>query len=168
MAGIIFLDFDGVLLTDANAARQSGEGLSHQNYLSRVEFDSACVGFFNKLLNVSGAEIVLSTSWASGNSFSTVANCLMRNGIDPTHIWEYDDPSTREWMTPRTRDDNRAGEIRTWLREHPQVTAWCAIDDRQEIASLGPSAVVTDPTVGFSAGDLSRALGILQKVSRVY
>ena len=161
MSKVIFLDFDGVLLTDRAAQQQTNRGLTVQNYLQTVVFDSHCVSRLNQLIEHTDAQLVLSTSWADGHSFSSLANCLMRNGIDPGHIWEYDDPSQAAWMTPRTGSSNRAREITSWLDAHPEITDWCAIDDRSEIDQLGARAVKTDPTKGFDSAALSQAVKIL-------
>lgn len=161
LSKVIFLDFDGVLLTDSAAQQQTNQGVTMQTYLQKVEFDRDCVSNLNQLVDRTGAQLVLSTSWAEGNSFSSVANCLMRNGIDPGHIWEYDDPSEHSWMTPRSSTDNRALQIAEWLKLHPEVNTWCAIDDRSEIAQLGPAAVITDPQRGLDSAALKKALSLL-------
>jgi hypothetical protein len=162
MSKVIFLDFDGVLLTDDQTQQQVNRSLTTQNYLKTVSFDPTAVANVNRLIESTGAQLVLSTSWADGNSFSSLANCLMRNRIDPGNIWEYDDPSQGSWMTPRSSNSNRAQEIATWLESHPEVSDWCAIDDRSEIDQLGSRAVKTDPRKGFDNSALAQALKILR------
>jgi hypothetical protein len=35
-----------------------------------------------------------------------------------------------EWLPGApTYHEQRAGEIRTWLDQHPKITHWCAVDD---------------------------------------
>lgn len=157
MTKVIFLDFDGVLLSDGMALVQSEAGLTHENYLERVEFDSDCVTNLNSLLGSSGAQLVLSTSWAQGNSFSSLSNCLLRNGIDSSLVWESNDPSEGSYMTPRDQGNHRGFEIASWIEQHPEIVGWCAIDDRRDISVLGSHAVITDPSRGFDQAALQRA-----------
>lgn len=161
MTKVIFLDFDGVLLSDGMALVQSEAGLTHDNYLDRVEFDSDCVANLNSLLASSGAQIVLSTSWAQGNSFSSLSNCLLRNGIDSSLVWESDDPGEGSYMTPRNQGNHRGFEIAEWIDQHPEITVWCAIDDQPSIRVLGKHAVITDPARGFDKAALRKAQQIL-------
>lgn len=162
MQKIIFLDFDGVLLCDPSARAQADAGLTHNNYLSTVEFDPEPVANLNRILGVSGAEIVLSTSWAS-HSISDISRCLLRNGIDPSLIYTYDDPSARTYMTPRRLNSARDSEIGRWLDRHPHVTNWVAIDDLPSVKNLGPRGLQTDPVVGLDSQTAAEALRWLQK-----
>ena len=162
MTKIIFLDFDGVLLPDNVAVEQANQGLTVGNYLQTVKFDADCVNNLNALLLASGAEIVLSTSWARGHSISDLGNCLMRNGIDPGRLFEYDDPGERAYMTPRNMSSGRSSEIGWWLDAHPEIDKWVAIDDDPSVLHLKDHAVRTNPTVGFDKSALSRAVNILQ------
>jgi hypothetical protein len=158
---IVFLDFDGVLVPDVDAQQQTNSGLTHANYLSTVAFNPICVGNLNQLLHTTHAEVVLSTSWAKGHSISQLSNCLMRNGIDPSNIFEYDDPSENSYMTPRNKAYNRGEEIGAWLRAHPEITQWVAIDDDSTVLHLRTNFVRTNPRAGFDAASLQKALKIL-------
>lgn len=158
---ILFLDFDGVLLPDPLAQEQANQGLTHANYLDKVVFDHQCVSNLMHILNTTQAEIVLSTSWAMGHSFSQITSCLERNGISTEHVFEWEDPSERSYMTPRKLSSHRVNEIHRWLADHPEITNWVAVDDITGIASLGPRAIVTDPTVGLSHSDAAKAIAML-------
>ena len=158
---IVFLDFDGVLLPDPVAQEQVNQGLTRANYLDKVIFDAQCLSNFMNILNTTHAEIVLSTSWALGHSFSQITSCLERNGISTHHIFEWEDPSEHTYMTPRKLTSYRQHEISWWLQDHPEITEWVALDDMQGIASLGPRAIVTDPAVGLTHLDAAKAMAIL-------
>ncbi len=161
MTKILFLDFDGVLLPDPLAQEQANQGLTHANYLDKVVFDHQCVSNLMHILNTTQTEIVLSTSWAMGHSFSQITSCLERNGISTEHVFEWEDPSERSYMTPRKLSSHRVNEIHRWLADHPEITNWVAVDDITGIASLGPRAIVTDPTVGLSHSDAAKAIAML-------
>ncbi len=161
MTKIVFLDFDGVLLPDPDARAQAEKGLTQSNYLATVVFNPLCVANLLSLVKSQHCEIVLSTSWAAGNSMSQLSNCLMRNGIDPTLIFEYDDPGEKNYMTPR--DSTIRGEqIQSWLREHPEITQWVAIDDDSTVLLLKQNFVRTNPSLGFDKVALQKSLAILQ------
>jgi len=162
MTKIVFLDFDGVLLPDPDARAQAVEGLSTSNYLQKVIFNTNCVANLNQLLKQSHAEIVLSTSWADGNSISALSNCLLRNGIDPSCIFEYDDPSEGNYMTPRQQGSNRGQEVLNWLSDHPEINTWVAIDDNPAILYLKTNYVRTHPDHGLDKDGVSKALSFLQ------
>jgi len=158
---VVFLDFDGVLLPDPDAHAQAQNGMNSSNYLSSVVFNPLCVSNLLHLLNKTGAEIVLSTSWADGHSLSDLSNCLMRNGIDPTLIFDYDDPGEKTYMTPRDPKYNRGEEVRAWLTEHTEIQQWVALDDNPSIMLLRERVVRTNPSRGFDRAALQKAMSFL-------
>lgn len=158
---IVFLDFDGVLLPDSSALEQSQQGLTVNNYLDQVVFGAECVINLNHILEQTHAEIVLSTSWALGHPLSELATCLDRNNIDSSRIFEYEDPSLYNYMTPRKFSSNRAQEIAWWLEDHTDISNWVALDDMQVIRRLGPRSIITDPTIGLTKTDAAKAIAIL-------
>ena len=162
MSKVIFLDFDGVLLTDQSARQQVDQGLTVDNYLRTVVFDTACVQNLLELIDQSSASVVLSTSWAMGTAWSEISTCLMRNGVDPSLVWEWDDPSDRNYMTPRRFNSSRAHEIQSWISLHAEVEHWVALDDDISIAGLAPHAVVTDPRRGLDKTSMNNALRALK------
>ena len=163
MLKIVFLDFDGVLLPDSQAFDQSQQGLTVHNYLETVIFDPKCVSQVNHIIAQTQAQIVLSTSWARGHTFSQLCACLTRNHIDCSHIYEYEDPSLGDWRTPRTMSSDRAREILLWLEDHPFVKQWCALDDQLNIARLGKRAIVIDPQMGIGSSNAAHAINLLFK-----
>jgi hypothetical protein len=96
-----------------------------------------------------------------GHSFSQITSCLERNSINTQHIFEWEDPSEHSYMTPRKLSSHRVNEISGWLVDHPEITNWVAEDDITGIASLGPRAIVTDPTVGLAHSDAAKAIAML-------
>ena len=162
MSKVIFLDWDGVLLTDQSARHQVDQGLTVNNYLHTVVFDPHCVHNLLTLIDRSSACVVLSTSWAQGNTWSEISTCLLRNGIDPSLVWEWDDPSERTYMTPRKFNSSRAHEVQAWMHMHEEVQHWVAVDDDVSIAALAPHAVITDPRRGLDTSSMNNALRALK------
>ena len=54
----IFLDIDGVLITNRSLAASTGKGISLSN-----QVDSLCVKEFNRIIDQTRAEIIISSTW---------------------------------------------------------------------------------------------------------
>lgn len=114
---VIFLDVDGVL--------NSGETLDL--------FDEFRVEFLKRIVDATGAKIVLSSSWKSGfikdengvspcNGYSFLLfNLLMKYGLSL-----YD-------VTPNDKNRIRQNEIKQWLSEHEDVENFVIFDDETTI-----------------------------------
>lgn len=102
---IIFLDFDGVMDTAYYDHVLSKEGLPGNDSFGTV-FDPNCVRNLNEIIEKTGADIVVSSSW---KSFMTYKDFL--------DMWEYRGlPGfvTDVTPTPSIRR-NRGDEIDAWL-----------------------------------------------------
>ena len=94
---IIFLDIDGVLVTQDCICQP---GWPHKP-------DPRCVAALNRLLELSGALIVVSSSWRVGRTRIELCDLLNDWGIIPGHILD---------RTGHTNfEDKRGDEIRAWL-----------------------------------------------------
>jgi hypothetical protein len=165
MTKIIFLDFDGVLLTAGDTVTQIDfDGLTTENYLNTVVFTNDCVRNLNALLNATQAKLVMSTSWAGQATISMIGNCLERNNIDPTNIFEYELGAEGDWKTPRKLTSQRHHEIKWWMSDHPEIKKWAVLDDDPSVRHIEQSHVIkTNPEFGFGSKDLIKALKILKE-----
>lgn len=165
MTKIIFLDFDGVLLTIGDTKLQIDfDGLTRSNYLDTVVFTKECVCNLNDLLNATQAKIVMSTSWADHQNISVIGSCLERNNIDPTNIFEYDLGIDGDWKTPRKLTSHRYHEIKWWMNDHPEIKKWAVLDDDPSVRHLEQTHVVkTNPEIGLGSSDLIKAIKILNE-----
>lgn len=145
---VVFLDIDGVL----HPLRKG----------SQSAFDSECMSHLRSVVASTGAKIVLSSSWrVAPRQKQRVHEALESAGLGgimgATPVSGY--------------NNNRVDEICAWLEQHPEVSAYVAIDDmdlqsgsgdvgsRSRIAS---SSVRTKPAEGLTASDASRAIEILR------
>lgn len=120
---VLFLDIDGVL---NNAPLL--ERLRHWDV-----FEPESIKQLNRVLETTGAMIVISSSWRYANTPAMLNDRLMLAGVIPNRV---------HGETPKTRYE-RGQEIALWLSDHPEVTEWAAVDDDTLMDPL-PSARVVE------------------------
>jgi hypothetical protein len=116
---VIFLDIDGVL-NDDGRDRENG-----------IIIDSEFAGNLHKIVEVTGAEIVLSSSWRNG-----VARDALYGSGDDEGLRQLYDAFERHRLhiagaTPMIYNgpNGRPLEIRTWLVRRPDVKKFVILDD---------------------------------------
>ncbi len=143
---VIFLDNDGVICLSENwgsrRKKQIKEGRSMGTsvkdlpiHLRLDNFDKKAVKVLNKILEVTRAEIVISSDWRFHGTLEElgeyyISQGIMKKPIATTEIFK--DIFPKEWSTLRFRADlelERYMEIDNWLKNHPEVTHWVAVDD---------------------------------------
>ena len=143
---VIFLDNDGVICLAENwgsrRKKQIKEGRSMGTsvrelpiHLRLDNFDNKAVKVLNKILETTGAEIVVSSDWRFHGTLEELGEYyilqgIMKKPIATTEIFK--DIFPKEWSTLRFRADlelERYMEIDNWLKNHPEVTHWVAVDD---------------------------------------
>ena len=143
---VIFLDNDGVICLSENwgsrRKKQIKEGRSMGTsvrelpiHLRLDNFDKKAVKVLNKILETTGAEIVISSDWRFHGTLEElgdyyISQGIMKKPIAATEIFK--DIFPKEWSTLRFRADlelERYMEIDNWLKNHPEVTHWVAVDD---------------------------------------
>ena len=88
------------------------------------DFDSAAVNQLNQILDQTGAEIVVSSDWKLKISIEGMCEFYQTQGIKKMPI-DY-----TAWLPGAlTYHEQRAGEINSWLAQHPETTQWAAVDD---------------------------------------
>ncbi len=146
---IVFLDIDGVFNYWSWWINDARKGLRHpQN-----AFDPACVERFNRLIEQSKAQVVLSSSWRTDRS-ADASKLLARVGIN----------CTLAGVTPRLeRPVMRGDEIRAWMVYMGQpIESFVILDDDDDMGELLPRLVQTNPSVGLQDSDVDRALAMLE------
>lgn len=113
---IIFLDFDGPMIPGRSYILPGNRKTGHVV----TQFDPIAAMWVEALLRVSGAKLVISSTWRRMGQ-NAIRSLLLMNNIDPSHLHE-------EWCTPQ-RVLRRSKEIEAWLASHPEVTHYAAIDD---------------------------------------
>jgi len=144
---ILFLDHDGVICLSNNwgtrhkkMTKYSKSTGVHEKPLMPVEvrmdsFDQKAVKVLNEVLEITGAEIVISSDWKLHATFDELCDLYEKSGISKKPIATTDnmqdfDPenynmySWKGWVNRA-----RVVEIRKFLNENPSITHWVAIDD---------------------------------------
>lgn len=104
---VIFLDVDGVLNT---ASLLYHYGIHY--------IDEDLVDLFSTIVEKTGAEIVLSSTWRlKEGDRGMVSSALARRGMEI------------HGATPRIHNAPRAEEIKKWLSERPEVDRYAILDD---------------------------------------
>jgi hypothetical protein len=166
---VIFLDNDGVICLSSNWGSRhkkqkewGGRKLSMSMREIPLEyrfdnFDVKAVKVLNKILEETGAEIVVSSDWRLHASIEELGDYyesqgIIKRPIDGTEIFHYTnwleegfikDHGEFPWSRNESREQERHFEIKRWLRDHPEVTHWVAVDDLHmgvhvENSSYGP------------------------------
>lgn len=141
-ASVIFLDVDGVL---------------HSLHNDEIFRDSCCA-LLERILRVSHAKVVLSSTWRLEQDKRDLVDAMLRDrGLPPV-----DD------VTKKLSDSPREDEICEWLDRHPEITSWVAIDDMDLQFRTTPSAarlrghfVRTDQRRGLVPEDAELVLALL-------
>jgi len=170
---LIFLDHDGVICLSNNwggrikKAKQFRKETriyakySDPNYGLPVDarfddFDKKAVEVLNSILEETGAEIVVSSDWKRWATVEEMGDYYEQQGIIKKpiaftkNLGECEQPADFPWSTTFDLEQSRSLEILQYLREHPEITHWVAVDD------LGMGINVTHETWG----DIERDWGL--------
>ena len=144
---VIFLDHDGVICLQNNwgsrftkqkdfyRGKDKPESKMDMSVNLRFDnFDTKAISVLNRVLEMSGAEIVCSSDWRYYATLDEMKEYYLSQGIikgpidftPKTHQIE-----TEELLenTFTNLESERAFEIKYWLSNHPEVTHWVAVDD---------------------------------------
>ena len=137
---IIFLDMDGVV---NNPREGRGRTLS-----------TKAVELLNKLTEISGANIVISSSWRFTAPLIVIIDKLKEYGF------RY--PERVIGCTALLENRCRGDEIKLWLKQVP-VESFVILDDVDDMGNLLPHLVKTDHVLLMQEHDVDKAIQILNR-----
>jgi hypothetical protein len=145
---ILFLDFDGVLNTDATLAR-----IPHPSFPGgHMGLEEEQISRLNAILDATDAAIVFSTSWRTEYSTEKLCEFLEEKGFRHS--------SRVVGMTPRRFSSNRGSEIASWLRENcGRGQSFVILDDIP--THMQANQILTSETFGLRETDVAIAIEIL-------
>lgn len=111
MKKIIFLDIDGVM---NNCGQDSAARTPADPELGIIGVDPKFVAILNRIVEATGATIILSSTWRQGKKSRAY---LLKKGIKFAGI------------TPRLPGEPRGKEIAAFLAEHPKNRRYAILDD---------------------------------------
>ena len=159
---VIFLDIDGVLATRSSISAwharmtklvQTGNNDEIEAEIAQRkspggnagELDSACVGLFLRLLDITKANVVISSSWRYDK----------RND----KIWQDLFGDKYIGKTRRDLDSGRGDEIQELLDKHPEVDKFVILDDEScDMGNRIKFMVETEMIGGFTDWQFSQCL----------
>jgi HAD domain in Swiss Army Knife RNA repair proteins len=142
MQNIIFLDIDGVISTDACQRAKKKFWYDEHTY----PFDTYCVKAFNMVLQRTGAQIVLSSSWRLFYTLEQLAAIFEWNGVAAVPIAITEDLG------------DRSLEIATFITEN-KVSNFLILDDF-DITCHTSRFFQTKVASGLLMSDLERVLAV--------
>jgi hypothetical protein len=140
---VIFLDHDGVICLSDNwgsrfkkqkkARRKLSQSVMTMPIDARFDnFDKKAIKVLNEILEQTGAEIVVSSDWKVWCSVEEMGDYYEKQGIIKRPIdftTNTIDGDKVTWFRNWDLEGTRSVQIQEWLKEHPEVTHWVAIDD---------------------------------------
>lgn len=146
---IIFLDHDGVIClstewggrtkkwkkyrsANPDSSKERNEGPVDVRF---DNFNKKAVKILNEILEETGAEIVVSSDWKLFASVEEMGEYYESQGISKKPIGftkklgECDQPENYPWSKTFDLEQSRSLEILQYLKDHPEVTNWVAVDD---------------------------------------
>ena len=141
---IVLLDFDGVL-TSEPFTRQCIFEHRRENWYGLDWFDPKCVEHLRKIVDATGAKIVVSSSWRDLGMDKLrkvwAENNMPGELIDTTPIWVL----------------TKVEAIKQWLKDHP-CRRFAVLDDSELDV---PNLVKTNPRTGLTEEDAEKIIKIL-------
>jgi len=143
---IIFLDHDGVICLSTEwggrhkKQKKLGRKLSQSVESLPVDarfdnFNNKAIGILNEILEETNAEIVVSSDWKRWASVEEMGEYYESQGLKKKpisftkNLGECEVPQNFPWSRTYNLEQSRSLEIKQYLREHPEITHWVAVDD---------------------------------------
>ena len=119
MKKVIFLDFDGVLVTDRYQTQLMDDGVQLHVDEYGAKFDPVCVENLRQIIDSTDADIVIPSTWK------------MRLGLEGLQkMWDARRlPGKVIGVTPDIDPIHRGNEIDAWLDANPGAVRYAIIDD---------------------------------------
>ena len=153
---VIFLDIDGVMATRKS---YSNYRMDRKWGVADVPFDAASVANLNRITDVTGAKIVISSSWRAMHKLDELKQIFLNEGITGEIID----------VTPdKHYSVSRGKEIHAWLSDKwSSIKSFVILDDEVfDIKQLFENNMVqTSMVLGLTEDFTNKAIEILQKTN---
>lgn len=168
MKKILFLDIDGVLNTERQHDRCVNEGIAPVDGFGYA-FDPIAVANLKSIVENTGADIVISSSWKFWGLDAMQQMWANRNlpgkVIDVTPNKVSDELLLNVDLSHIDMPAGKGSEIKEWLSTSGQdVTHYAILDDVPDMLPEQESHFVqTDPRIGITKEDANQVIEILTK-----
>jgi hypothetical protein len=143
---IIFLDHDGVICLSTEwggrhkkqkkLVRKLSQSVESLPVDARFDnFNKKAIEILNEILEETNAEIVVSSDWKRWASVEEMGEYYESQGLKKKpisftkNLGECEVPQNFPWSRTYDLEQSRSLEIKQYLREHPEITHWVAVDD---------------------------------------
>lgn len=145
---VLFLDHDGVICLPNNwGSRYKKQKIWDKKFGSTPvnkmdifyrfdSFDKKSIDVLNEIITTTDLEIVISSDWKLYCTLEEMQSLYKKEGIVKSPISftpKFNDikdiPADFPWKMSIHLEQQRSFEIKTWLKENPEVTNWVAVDD---------------------------------------
>lgn len=166
MSKVLFLDIDGVLNTERQHDHCVEAGLAYVDNFGYA-FDPVAVANLKRIVDETGADIVISSSWKFWG-LSTMQKLWANRDLPGTVIDITPNNVSDELLLSVDLDmmmlpAGKGSEIKEWLdTKGQQVTDYAILDDMEDMLPEQQSHFVqTDPRIGITEDDADRIITIL-------
>ena len=119
MKKILFLDFDGVLVTDRYQMQLLDDGVQLHVDEYGARFDPVCVENLRQIIDSTDAEIVVTSTWKMERGLSGIQKMWQARNL----------PGKVIGVTPDIDPIHRGNEIEAWLDAYGEECRYAIIDD---------------------------------------
>jgi hypothetical protein len=159
-APVLFLDIDGVLNSarwfSARGGPDTPDGLTREEH----QIDPAAVAVLNRILDATGAKVVVSSTWRLLHTPAAIHRILRRRGFAGKIIGR-----TPNLSASAPYGEARGHEIEAWLTAHDRASSTpspiCIVDDDADMAHLAPFLVKTSFQDGLTEAHVERCVALL-------
>ena len=167
MSKVLFLDIDGVLNTERQHDHCVEAGLAYVDNFGYA-FDPVAVANLKKIVDATGADIVISSSWKFWglSTMQKLWACRELPGkvVDVTPNNVSDELLLSVDLSLMELPAGKGSEIKEWLDTNgSQVTHYAILDDMDDMLPEQQSHFVQiDPRIGITDDDAERIITILK------
>ena len=151
---VLFLDNDGVIclsnnwgsrykkarryMIDHNIAEHDPNMYDPKKRAIEIRFDNfddKAIKVLNEIIEATDAEIVVSSDWRLSANLEELGEYYTSQGICKKPIGftkllnECEQPENFPWFRVHDLEQSRSLEILQYLKDHPEITHWVAVDD---------------------------------------
>ena len=92
------------------------------------DFNKKAIEVLNSIIKESNCDIVVSSDWRLSCTLEEMGEYYLSQGIIKKPI-DFTKKLSFSEETWKAYEKNRVFEINEWIKDHPQVTHWVAVDD---------------------------------------
>ena len=151
---VLFLDHDGVIcLSDNWGGRFKKKGFDSNPEtpldIRMDNFNTKAIKVLNNIIDITGCEIVVSSDWKLQGPLSQMIEMYITRGIKPPidytpNMKDFDESGYHLLKTTNDYEGIRVNEVNEYLKNHPEVTHWVAVDD-MDLSELSNFVITKRP-----------------------